>query len=367
MPAMVEVRGEVFFATQAFDEWNEKILAETGRSYANPRNAAAGSLRQKDPKITAQRPLSMVVHGIGARKGFASDLAVALLRGAEGLGPADLRQGQGRPEPQGRPEVHRLLRQAPPRRRARDRRRRRQGRRAGDPGPPGLHLPRPALGHRVQVPAGGGHDQAAGHPDAGRAHRPGHPVRGDGAGDRRRVHRRVRHAPQPGDRGQEGAEDRRHRRPAQGRRRHPRDRHLRRRPARRHRDRLRDARELPFLRDQARPAEGGRHRPALPELAELPRADQGAHRLHGQPQRPGHRGAGLRVRGRADAARRRPGPGARRGRPAAAHPGQARRPADAARQARRRRQARRDRAGAVLLHQARGRRSPRCRPRRPSC
>ena len=70
VPELVEVRGEVYFAVKAFDEWNEKILAETGRSYANPRNAAAGSLRQKDPRITAQRPLSMVVHGIGARKGF---------------------------------------------------------------------------------------------------------------------------------------------------------------------------------------------------------------------------------------------------------------------------------------------------------
>ena len=68
VPDLVEVRGEVFFATQAFDEWNEKILAETGRSYANARNAAAGSLRQKDPKVTARRPLSMVVHGIGKRE-----------------------------------------------------------------------------------------------------------------------------------------------------------------------------------------------------------------------------------------------------------------------------------------------------------
>ena len=68
VPDLVEVRGEVYFATDAFDEWNEKILEETGRSYANPRNAASGSLRQKDPKLTARRPLSMVVHGIGKRE-----------------------------------------------------------------------------------------------------------------------------------------------------------------------------------------------------------------------------------------------------------------------------------------------------------
>ena len=70
VPELVEVRGEVYFATDDFDGWNAEILKATGKSYANARNAAAGSLRQKDPKITAARPLSMVVHGIGARKGF---------------------------------------------------------------------------------------------------------------------------------------------------------------------------------------------------------------------------------------------------------------------------------------------------------
>jgi DNA ligase (NAD+) len=70
VPELVEVRGEVYFPTALFAEFNAKSLETEGRSYANPRNAAAGSLRQKDPKITAQRPLRMVVHGIGARRGF---------------------------------------------------------------------------------------------------------------------------------------------------------------------------------------------------------------------------------------------------------------------------------------------------------
>ena len=70
VPALVEVRGEVYFPVALFEEFNETSMRTEGRSFANPRNAAAGSLRQKDPRVTAQRPLRMVVHGIGAREGF---------------------------------------------------------------------------------------------------------------------------------------------------------------------------------------------------------------------------------------------------------------------------------------------------------
>ncbi len=64
VPAELEVRGEVFFPVAGFHELNEK-LGEAGKPlFANPRSAAAGSLRQKDPKITASRPLGMIVHGL---------------------------------------------------------------------------------------------------------------------------------------------------------------------------------------------------------------------------------------------------------------------------------------------------------------
>ena len=66
IPSSVEIRGEVYFPVKAFNELNE-AMEEAGKTpFANPRNAAAGSLRQKDPKITASRPLALVVHGIGA-------------------------------------------------------------------------------------------------------------------------------------------------------------------------------------------------------------------------------------------------------------------------------------------------------------
>ena len=69
-PNVLEVRGEVFFPIDAFNEFNDAIEEEGKQRFANPRNAAAGSLRQKDPRVTASRPLSMVVHGIGASEGI---------------------------------------------------------------------------------------------------------------------------------------------------------------------------------------------------------------------------------------------------------------------------------------------------------
>jgi DNA ligase (NAD+) len=65
-PAVVEVRGEIFFAVADFAALNEGLIAEGKAPFANPRNSASGSLRQKDPKVTASRPLRMLVHGIGA-------------------------------------------------------------------------------------------------------------------------------------------------------------------------------------------------------------------------------------------------------------------------------------------------------------
>jgi len=70
MPELLEVRGEVFFPKAAFTDLNAELVAAGKAPFANPRNAAAGSLRQKDPRITASRPLRMLLHGVGARSGF---------------------------------------------------------------------------------------------------------------------------------------------------------------------------------------------------------------------------------------------------------------------------------------------------------
>ncbi|MFE4859485.1 NAD-dependent DNA ligase LigA [Streptomyces sp. NPDC056670] len=73
VPDLVEIRGEVYFPMEAFEGLNARLVEAGDKPFANPRNAAAGSLRQKDPKVTATRPLHMVVHGIGARAGFDID------------------------------------------------------------------------------------------------------------------------------------------------------------------------------------------------------------------------------------------------------------------------------------------------------
>ena len=73
IPSLIEVRGEVFFPVAAFNQLNEELEEAGKQLFANPRNSAAGSLRQKDPRVTALRPLDVVVHGIGASEGISFD------------------------------------------------------------------------------------------------------------------------------------------------------------------------------------------------------------------------------------------------------------------------------------------------------
>ena len=208
----VEIRGEVFFP-----------VGGLRASSTRPGRGRQGAVRQPPqrrgrlaaPEGPAGSPprgrCGMYVHGIGAREGFDIDRAsretYAVLRGW-GLPVASRLRGRRRPRRGA--GVHRALRREPPRRRARDRRHRGQGRRVRHPAAARVHLPRAALGHRVQVPAGGGHHQAAGHPRQRRAHRPGHPVRRDGAGQGGRLHRGDGHPAQRLRGRAQGRADRRH-------------------------------------------------------------------------------------------------------------------------------------------------------------
>jgi DNA ligase (NAD+) len=72
LPPVLEVRGEVYMPLSGFREFNERLAAEGKATAPNPRNAAAGSLRQKDSSITAARPLSIWIYGVGRREGLAT-------------------------------------------------------------------------------------------------------------------------------------------------------------------------------------------------------------------------------------------------------------------------------------------------------
>jgi DNA ligase (NAD+) len=79
-PVLLEVRGEVYFPLSGFARFNEAQLAAGKKAAPNPRNAAAGSLRQLDPRVTAERPLSLWVYGFGAREGAFPESQWEMLR-----------------------------------------------------------------------------------------------------------------------------------------------------------------------------------------------------------------------------------------------------------------------------------------------
>ena len=85
-PATVEIRGEMYFPVKAFEALNERLLDAGAKAFANPRNAAAGSLRQKDPKVTASRPLRLWVHSFGAAEGISFDSHLGFLGWAATVG-----------------------------------------------------------------------------------------------------------------------------------------------------------------------------------------------------------------------------------------------------------------------------------------
>jgi len=83
-PGTLEVRGEVFMPVEAFEKLNESLLDAGKAAFANPRNSAAGSLRQKDPRITASRALDAIIHGIGRVEGYGAEDGQAGLSGPAG-------------------------------------------------------------------------------------------------------------------------------------------------------------------------------------------------------------------------------------------------------------------------------------------
>ena len=231
VPELVEIRGEVFFPIEAFGDLNASLVEAGKAPFANPRNAAAGSLRQKDPRVTATRPLRMLVHGIGARRGFdieRQSQAYDLL-GAWGMPVSshfrvldtveqvqEFVTGYGERRHSVEHEIDGVVVKVDEIT---------VQRRLGSTS----RAPRWAIAFKY--PPEEVNTTPARHPGQRRAHRTRHALRGHGAGHRRRVDRVDGHPPQR-PRGQaQGRAHRRHRGAAQGRRRHPRDPRPGRRPA----------------------------------------------------------------------------------------------------------------------------------------
>jgi len=95
-PAVLEVRGEVFMPVEAFGKLNESLLDAGKPAFANPRNSAAGSLRQKDPRVTASRALDAILHGVGRVEGSAGSHGI----GGEAVGPGEEGHLEGAPDTQ---------------------------------------------------------------------------------------------------------------------------------------------------------------------------------------------------------------------------------------------------------------------------
>ena len=196
-PDVLEVRGEVYMSKADFAALNERQEAAGGKIFANPRNAAAGSLRQKDPAVTASRPLRFLAHGWGEISEPLGMLQLLAMKKIESFGfpvsdllkrceTVDEALAHYAAIEQARADlpydidgvvykVGRLDWQE----------------RLGQVGA------RAALGPCAQIPGGEGRDHAGGDRHPGRPHRQADPGRAPEAGRGRRGDGRQRHAPQP--------------------------------------------------------------------------------------------------------------------------------------------------------------------------
>ncbi len=194
----LEVRGEVFFLLADFEELNASLVEAGKAPFANPRNTAAGSLRQKNPAVTARRQLRMIVPRRRPRRGFRPGSPARGLHGAAGVGAAGGRgtsrgcaastavEDRASPTGASTATTSSTRSTASWSRSTTSRCSGGSARRRG----------RPRWADRLQVPARRGQHQAARHPGERRAHRPGHPVRVHGAGEGGRVDGRAGHPAQ---------------------------------------------------------------------------------------------------------------------------------------------------------------------------
>ena len=163
VPKICEVRGEVYMTKQAFLALNERQKAAGDTIFANPRNSAAGSLRQKDPSITASRPLGFFAYAWGEMSDMPADTQSGMIKWFETCGFKTNPLTKLCRSTDELIAFHRKIEEAPRQARLRHRRRRLQSRPARLAGAARLRLALAALGDRAQVSGRARHDRAARH------------------------------------------------------------------------------------------------------------------------------------------------------------------------------------------------------------
>ena len=163
IPKICEVRGEVYMTKQAFLELNERQKAAGGELYVNPRNTAAGSLRQKDPAITASRPLGFFAYAWGEMSDMPADTPIRHDQMVRVVRLQDQSADQDPPLGRGTARLPPRDRADPRRARLRHRRRRLQGRPPRLAGAARFRLALTALGDRAQVPGRARDHRASGY------------------------------------------------------------------------------------------------------------------------------------------------------------------------------------------------------------
>ena len=186
VPAVCEVRGEVYMTKAAFLALNRK-QAEAGKQlYVNPRNTAAGSLRQLDPSITASRPLGFFAYAWGEMSEMPADTQSGMIKWFAACGFKTNPLTKMCRSVEALLEFHREIEAQRASARLRHRRRRLQGRPPRLAGAARLRVAQSALGDRAQISGREGDHRRQGHRDPGRPHRRAHAGRQARAGHGRR-------------------------------------------------------------------------------------------------------------------------------------------------------------------------------------
>ena len=212
--SVLEVRGEVFMTKAGFEKINAERKSAGEEMFANPRNAAAGSLKQLDPKIVAKRPLDIILYGVGAPASGTARLGMLLEHaGSETGAPQsqtdllDFLKSLGFKTPErtwfckSEDELIAAIAEldtGPQKIRLRNRRRGHQAEFVRATAPRRRHGQGAALGHRLQIRAGTGRDEAQRHHHPGRPHRRAHARGRTRTRFSRRQHHQPRHAAQRG-------------------------------------------------------------------------------------------------------------------------------------------------------------------------